>query len=320
MKLWPGLNLDTKIYYNVFQLGFNKKINNALTPAAEKNSGIFIPDSVSMAFSYYHTEFDYGRVSNNPIDPKILSSSRAYDKADNFTVSVSADYFVEVGAGITYKRLKSFTPGEYDPYNDTRDKDFSGSGNAYDFGLLCRLPVMQKINYESMIKGYLKPVLDLSAGVSWNNRGDDITWSDSSSDPLPRFRRTGVACSIGLNYEKILNLNIFMVTTAFDRYTPRIKGTQTTKEDSDTMKGFELSLLETVSIRSGEYDTSFKTQTRGYTFKSDGISKLIFILNQGTSSDKTIDFILTHLSLSFSKFESDGNAADRSHSQMTIKF
>ena len=102
----------------------------------------------------------------------------------------------------------------------------------------------------------LRPSLDIGYGIAWHNRGPDIAYTGAlQADPLPANRRHGWSGSLAMDWHSdALQLTIGRVTLARETYRPQIEGVRATGLADDDKRGFEVSILETISFRRGEYD------------------------------------------------------------------
>ncbi|HDY87211.1 MAG TPA: hypothetical protein ENH82_03730 [bacterium] len=329
MKWLPALADDITYSYSAAQIGFNKKVNKF-----GFNSGdVSIPLSISGAFAYYRTKLDLGEQHRTTAySPDVIATFHSYEKADNFVLSAAAHSIFDIGVGLTIKKLTSklgVLP---------KGKGIA-TGTAYDFGILARFPIVDFVkNYSGskvIFSDYLSPVLDISTGISWNNRGDEVYYIDpSKSDPLPANRKSGVAGCAGISYDGMLKFDFFKVTGSYERYIPQISGIHIEKNASDNKKGIEYSLFEIFQIRNGQYDDNdgyVHLKTRGYTIKSDGIFKLLTLILYHDFSPKInyeksmLKFLSEHFSISWTEFEYESYKEwnpvdDINHGQLTVMF
>ena len=101
-----------------------------------------------------------------------------------------------------------------------------------------------------------------------------------------------------------------------------ITGLADRSSESDK-SGVEVSILETVSIRRGEYEVVYPIKTSGWTVKSDGLFKIIahFLDSKAPRSKRdALQFLARHLSISWSRFENNPAWLARSHSFIGLSF
>ena len=106
-----------------------------------------------------------------------------------------------------------------------------------------------------------------------------------------------------------LRITIGRVTLATETYRPQIEGVRVTGLADDDKRGFEVSILETISFRRGEHDDfdgEVHFETSGRTIRSDGLFRYLAhhleSAPPGTSRDALL-FVARHVSISWSRFE-----------------
>jgi hypothetical protein len=229
------------------------------------------------------------------------------DASNNIGVSLALRSVVEIGIGATSKRISSSLGGR------------KGSAKAYDLGLMAVVPMVgiweRLTGQELILNQHLQPKLNVGFGIAWQNRGGETI----ISDPLPANRRHGWSGSLGLDWNSdSLSLAIGRVTFSKATYRPQVDGAPVTSLAEDDKSGFEVSILETVSIRRGTYDDfdgEIHLKTSGWTVKSDGLFKFFAHQLDSTSSNSeggALEFLARHLSISWSRFDygdGDGSSA-----------
>jgi hypothetical protein len=122
--------------------------------------------------------------------------------SDQVAIGLGADFGVKVSAGITCKHINS----RLGLYDTPLGRAKSDQGNAYDYGILFDVPVVdivsQIVRQPIMFTPNLTPVVDLTFGFAKNNMGGgSIIYLDAGeADPLPRYARVGIGVNLGIVY------------------------------------------------------------------------------------------------------------------------
>ncbi|HEX2998815.1 MAG TPA: hypothetical protein VHR86_01050, partial [Armatimonadota bacterium] len=168
------------------------------------------------------------------------------------------------------------------------------------------------------------PEVNLSAGASWKNLGEDLDYTRLRKAPLPRVFVRGMGGSAGLTLRTPVNLNFFRFTMSRDVYKPRIGGKIVDPRCNDDMDGWEYSLLETVSFRRGSFDDRDGDRhytTSGMTLSSEGLFTAITLLRAKSEKMNYIDYILQNSSIAWTRFKYKGGVHDgMHHSQVSMQF
>ncbi len=265
------------------------------------------PARVEAAFYGYRTRIDLGEQ---------LGTSPSADASNNIGVSLALRSFVEVGVGATSKWISSDLGG------------WEGSARAQDYGIMAVAPVdglLKRLTGRELALGpHLQPRLDIGYGIAWHNRGSRIAAED---DPLPANRRHGWSGSLAMDWHSdALRITIGKVTLATETYRPQIEGVQVTSLAEDDKRGYEVSILETISFRRGEYDDydgEVHFRTSGETVRSNGLFRyMAHHLERappGTSRDALL-FVARHLSISWSRFANNPDWPAEGHSYLGLSF
>ena len=320
MKPVPGLASDIDIAYNAFQIGWNSNHWSRVF-SNDSSPNTF---SYSLAFAYYRMRTNLGVQFLTDSQGNNLGEFRSFGEADNYVFSLGAHYLIDFGIGATFKNISEHLAG-------LSGTSGPGTGRARDFGIQARLPFIELAEHfrkrKISIANRWHMRFDLSTGVAWNNRGDEIVFADmDQSDPLPAYRRMGWASVFGVSWKNdIIEWDLLRFMSTFEKYTPQVGGTEESGT-SDDMKGIEFSFFDILDIRRGKYDDDDgrrHLETKGYTLKSDGIVRFIQILTrQESQKNYWFDFIVNHFSISWTKFkqESDSIYLDTSHTEFQILF
>jgi hypothetical protein len=278
---------------------------------------------ISLGFGYSRLKVTYPEYWNS------TPPGNKYDKADNFTLSAAVDYYVKASVGFTYKHVDS------NPFGSVTLGDQlmhpSATANLFDWGIFLQVPVFP-IMEKSMARPLrvydnFSPVLDLSFGFSNSNLGQNsISYiSNAFADALPRLARTGIGLTAGIQYEK----NGVSIMPLSGRWT--VEATDLlVKEDASTgykwvyqsgfgdikffkdviggksngltekQKGWELNLLETVSLYWGRFEEAYDMRSRyfktsGWGLRSAGLFKVLQILTPELLGHNVLSYAFSHL-------------------------
>ena len=264
------------------------------------------PTRLRAAFYGYRTKIGLEEQIRTDERGDQLGTFTSAEASNNIGISLALRSVVEIGIGATTKWISS----------DLAPVGMRGAGKgsarAYDFGLITVVPVVGV--WERLTGREFKPFqpkLNVGFGITWQNRGGEISYLDASfTDPLPANRRHGWSGSLGMDWNSdSFNLAIGRVTFSTETYRPQVDGVHVTSRAEDDKSGFEVSILETVSIRRGTYDDfdgEIHLETSGWTVKSDGLFKFFAHQLDSTPSNSeggALQFLARHLSISWSRFE-----------------
>lgn len=286
--------------------------------------GLDKPTRLRAAFYGYRTKLDFGEQVRTGERGEVIGTFTSAEASNNIGISLGLRSVVEVGIGATTKWISSDLPPVM--FGGAAN----GSARAYDLGLIAVVPVVGV--WERLIGREFKPFqpkLNVGFGITWQNRGGEpIRYTDVLfADPLPTNRRHGWSGSLGMDWNSdSFNLAIGRVTFSTETYRPQVDGAHVTSLAEDDKSGFEVSILETVSIRRGTYDDfdgEIHLKTSGWTVKSDGLFK--FFAHQldstpSSSGGDALQFLARHLSISWSRFEDDPAWQARGHSFIGLSF
>ncbi|MFH1008618.1 MAG: hypothetical protein V1800_14150 [Candidatus Latescibacterota bacterium] len=276
--------------------------------------------SVGVALSRYKTEFDMGtQIRTNEYGVEI-GSFRSMDKATNTVISANAHFLADFSAGMTLIDYES----DLGPFGAGMEKDrVKAKGSARNYGLMIRLPLVRALEtlsgHSVKLPNRLRPVLESTYGVSWNNRGDDVCYIEArQADPLPRNRKSGYSLKLGLCMDyRGTSLDLFRVLIAAEKERTQIPSSK--RSDVTDKIGFEQEVLETLVFRWGKYDDTpghVRMSTEGVTIKSDGLMKILGSLySDGNIADPGIlTYVASHLSIAWHKstYEADHTPLDGS--------
>ena len=278
------------------------------------------PTSLSAALYGYRTKIDLGQRDRIGDVGNAAGTFHATDASNNLGVSMALRSFLEVGVGATSKWISS-------DLGQTKE-----SVRAYDFGLMAVAPVagiLQRFTgRELALSQHLRPRLDIGYGIAWHNRGPRIAYIVAlEPDPLPANRRNGWSGSLAVDWRSdALQLAIGRVTFSRETYRPQIEGVQATSRADDDKRGFEVSILETISFRRGEYDDfdgNIHHRTSGGTIRSDGFFRYMAHHLESTPPSSSRDgllFVVKHLSISRTWFAYHPAWPARGHAYLGLSF
>ena len=248
------------------------------------------PARIEAALYGYRTKIDFGETILTGERGEVVGTFTSADASNNVGVSLALRSFVEVGFGATSKWISSDLGGQA-----------AGSARAYDFGLMALAPaagILERITgWDLALSRHLRPRLDVGYGIAWHNRGPGVAYRVRPGyglslsgypawDPLPANRRRGWSGSFALDWRPhALQLTIGKVTLAEETYRPQIEGVQATSIADDYKRGFEVSILETISFRRGEFDDfdgEVYVKTSGRTIRSEGLFRYVAPLGEST--------------------------------------
>jgi hypothetical protein len=277
---------------------------------------------LSVGIGFANPEINYGEfTTTSGNDPTATGTFEPKDYYYAYSIGVGIDYYLQFYAGITYKDVTSIL-------SDQPVGEEGGSGkaevSAIDYGFLLNIPIIKLIDENldfNMIKNVsTKPYLNFSLGYTISNIGDEVVYFDpAQADPLPRTARLGYGVSAGLNmqFEKFV-LNAFDIAFTVDADDILIEQDslgshyQSGLGDIDFSKnviqiegdenvvshaGLQISLLETVVLRSGHFSGKHfgEIETNGIEIRAKGLLKLL----EELSDSPTIKFISDHFDLRY---------------------
>lgn len=278
---------------------------------------------VTIGLGYSRILWDLGNLTlTNGSSPSDVKTFHLYETSDNFSFGIGFQYgIIDGGLGVTIKQITSRFPGN-DATN--RLREYIAKPNATDIGLIVNIPLVNLFIDANKSNAFF-PFSDVRFAYALNNFGENIYYTDvSQSDPLPRTVRLGWSAELGYRYigEKgQFTIGSIMIAREADElmfkrrndgspyfetlplsdmniYKSLIEGKY--YDYVGIRKGFGVSFLETVTIRSGSYqfdDAGFYS-TDGITVSTNGIFKL---LKSFTEANKTtlVTFIFNHIEIRY---------------------
>ncbi|MCH8981254.1 hypothetical protein IH922_04475, partial [candidate division KSB1 bacterium] len=303
-----GLNFDAKS----FLIGYKFKINNR------------IPASIGAGYTRVFLNLGTQNITSET-SPEIIGVFQSSEHADIFSLGMGADFGIKIGLGFNYKRIDSnLAPGI---------AGGRASVNAYDIGLIAQLPLLEtfsKLTHRNTkINERFRPFLLTGLGYSRSNMGSKISYINTAQgDPLPRVARMAVSVNTGIIYSNgdlsfrlvdfewsseardllvkrsptgnITYQGVFSDIGLFDNVI-----TGNSKPGIETSRGWELNILELISLRHGRYEDAGGAvfyDTDGFGLRSSGLFKIAFILVPQLKSNAILSFLGNHVDVQYNKF------------------
>jgi hypothetical protein len=342
----PG-QLGLQSIYNNFSFGYNYsdwlpsfKLDLWLKTYAI-NAGINLQKykkdlpPLSIGIGYSQVYMNYGEfIQTNEYGPDVLGRFKSYDKSDQLTLSIAADYFINASLGITYKHINSNLSGQI------RIGDITSNGtataNLYDWGILVYLPVVTVLSklLEQPLKivDDLYPDFGLSFGFMNGNLGQNSIYYFNPVQPdlLPRIVRTGIGLNLGINiirnnnfwkpisFRWTLEANDLLIKAVIkndssylvyqsgfgdiDFFKEIIKGK--TNPITDKLKGWQLNIFETFTLEGGRFEEDPLHGNRhfdswGWSLRSGGILKSFSVFMPNLLNKNLLEYILKHIDIRY---------------------
>lgn len=184
----PGLIPDVTYNNSAFTLGYKFK-------------NTFLKSPLKLGLGYMSGKIDYGTSYQTDDQGQIINIFNPYESYQAYSFGVGVDYFVQISAGITFKKFESkLAPAIVGIFPEPAEAE----GSAKDFGVLFNLPAIKPPVIEAGSNNSasrLYPVLDVSVGYSILNIGDEVFYIDASqADPIPRTARLGYGLKFVMGY------------------------------------------------------------------------------------------------------------------------
>jgi hypothetical protein len=313
-------NLGMQFYLKNPEIG-KKSLNpfylakiNSLAFNAGYNFESLLDIPVSIGIGYANTEF---RIPNF----FYFSPTEETDAYNAYSIGIGLKYYIDFSAGITFKSITSELGIDHSP---AKDSDGDDGVNAYDFGVLIVVPLMETVGHtirDSILNSIsLIPSLDFSIGYSQSNIGDKVYYIDyAQADPLPRIARAGYGVSAGVRLSKeIFNIELFHIDFASEaedylivrdstgassyqsgfgdiklgRNILGIKG----DEDVYAHSGLKISLLESVEFMWGHFGNQRNLEkTRGLALRAKGLFQYL----SDQRNNEMMNFIADHIDIRY---------------------
>lgn len=276
------------------------------------------PASLAAAAYGYRTRMDFGPLDRIGDGGGEAGVPDVTDACNSLGVSLALRSFLEVGVGATSKWISV-------EFGGTKE-----TVRAHDFGLMAMAPMagmLQRFTGREIALGqHFRPRLDIGYGIAWHNRGPGIVYTGAlQPDPLPANRRHGWSGRLAMDWQSDdYQITIGSVILATETYRPQIEGVEAASLADDDKRGYEVSILETISFRRGEYDDfdgEVHFRTSGETVRSDGLFRyMAHHLERappGSSRDALL-FAARHLSISWSRFANHPDWPAEGHSSLGL--
>ncbi|MDT3739163.1 MAG: hypothetical protein RO257_06625 [Candidatus Kapabacteria bacterium] len=279
-------NYNSFAVYNLYEFPANYFGLNA---GYRLDSLIDMPMAVGL--SLIRRTISNGEFTRTAENGEVLGKYDSYESSNEFSIGAAYQNYALFSFGLTYKNINSELTEKSPEY-----KVLSGNANAFDLGVLIKIPVIKTYTFSEN----LNADLDVSIGAALLNFGDELN-VDGYNAPLPRQNSLGYSLSFGFNYVtqdlnlKILNFDFTQSAVSNlvlrDSLSINYKGLFNEMNildnifgmnNSDYVKsqfGIRFNILETViySIGNG-YIYGDDTKTSGLEVSSKGLSKILYYL------------------------------------------
>ncbi|MCC7429732.1 hypothetical protein IT568_02695 [bacterium] len=250
-----------------------------------------------------------------------------------WSVGTALDYYFKVGLGFNFKNIK-IAPS-FSSVGGGLEL-LSATANAYDFGVLVQLPVLEAIskakNKPTVSYNHFSPFIVPGFGFSKSNIGDGISYSGEPSS-FPRVARMGISLNTGIVYRKEnTQLRVFSFewsSEAEDFLLKRNEAGQITYEggagkigfidnvlkfnannDVITKRGWEINALNIVSIRRGTHNDpggEVFYDTSGFGLSFIDIFRFARILNGKFFENNFFAFVSNHVDIHYEHSKISGS-------------
>ncbi len=228
-------NISSKLYLSIFSAGIG--INNRLLTG--NNTGRF---NYALGISYSRFKLEYDNMIRTDDLGDIIAIYDGYDGADLYTFSAGVEYYFRIGAGISFKRIKSDL-GAFRV----------GRVNSSDYGFYVDLPLhslWRGDRRESPDNRFHFELTPAFAYAVFNTENAKITYENvAGADPLPYFKRSGYAINGALTRGDLEFISA--------RYSHEIDENKRNSSDRETMNGYEIGLFDLAFIRFGDFKNDY---------------------------------------------------------------
>ncbi len=290
---------------------------------------------LAVGVGYQLVYLDWGRqyiTSEASAEP--TGSFKNWEKAHIFTAAASVDYYICGSIGVNFKSIHSHLL----PYG-LGIGDGEASASAVDIGMILQLPLWEmvgKISQRPRMSPHFKPVFTPSLFYSLRNVGEEISYVEGISDPLPRTAYVGAAIEMGMRYQSDRGrFDVFSVRCSREAEDMLIRHNQDGSFDylsglneirfsQDVLggksnsrvivkKGWQFSLGEVVFIRTGRYEDgegSVHLRTSGIGVNAMTPIKAMLAMDVFNLEDNLFKKLLLHLNveLHYSRYRAGTDA------------
>jgi hypothetical protein len=286
---------------------------------------------LSIGIGYSQIYVNYGEfIQTNEYGPEKVGSFNSYDKSDQLTLSIAADYYIKASFGITYKHINSQLGSKI------KIGDLVGNGsstaNLYDWGILADVPVIKSLskllNQPVKIVDNLYPDFGFSFGFMNGNLGQYSIYyiNPDQADPLPRTVRTGIGLNLGINMENNSNVwklvsfrwtveandllikkdsNYWQYKSGFgniDFFKEILRGK--TNPTTEKLKGWQLNIFETFTLEGGRFEEDPRYGNRhfntwGWSIRSGGFLKSLLVFAPNLLNKNLLEYIIKHIDIRY---------------------
>lgn len=278
----------------------------ALNAGVKINNFVDLPFRLSLGAGYSQVDLDLGTFAmTSSLGPQAIMYGKSWEKSKNFSLGLGLEYFIQIGAGITFKSVES----HLSPIG-TESEPGAGTANvsAQDFGVIALLPLPEAIEAAGGVSleivPKLRPLLDIGFGYTRCNVGGSVSYfTDAQSDPLPRKAAIGTYVEVGAISTLIRPgwkpLSFMLVREAEDilvnrrangswEYTTglgdiRFIDNVLLGKASPTIglrRGWQLQVGEMMYLRGGSVESpGLQYETSGYTLRLGGVFKVMMMIS-----------------------------------------
>ena len=275
--------------------------------------------------------------------PEEIGTFTAYEWSHNLAIGAGVHSWVDLTVGITlrnvYSRLSNFNVQLQGRYG-------AATADIVDYGFYLDIPCL-KITDRALgtpfgTGQHFSPFVDVSAGISRNNMGQEsITYvAGAQADPLPRTAHAGIGIDLGTSFTEkgvaftpiefrwtvdVSDLLVKRYPEIMDSLGALVQGSRWDykgtlgdmgffdqvigghRNPTNTMrKGWELGVLDVFSVRGGRaLGPLSDIKTSGFGFRLRGISSLLRLVDIVPKGGTVMDFIMSRCDLRYDHSEYD---------------
>lgn len=284
---------------------------------------------IRLAAAYTRIDLNLGKqVITGPDSPEPIAEVEPKERVDVYSVAASAEYYVQLGIGMSFKSVYSRLAG----LSTGKDIYAEVNSSAQDWGVSLALPIFKAIargRGEAVeFLGGMQPFLSLGAAYSASNIGDEVAYIDARfADPLPRVARVAAQFNTGLQYRTerfVWQLFGFdwisegeqtLVELAFEPernviYHSGLRDinfwsdvvSSKTNEKIIQKKGWEYNFLDVLAIQRGEYrdyEAEVYLTTKGTSVRLAGVLKALDIFLPDLRNGQAWRLLRDHLDVRY---------------------
>jgi hypothetical protein len=276
-----------------------------------------------------------------PDGPEIIGYYSAWERSEQVTVGVGLDYGIRAAAGYTFRNVRSHL---WPIGTEQEAGAGEARARLHDIGLMVDVPITDIVadlagTSLEFMPG-VSPSLNWSLGVAQNNFGQEsITYIDlASSDPLPRYARAGMGFTLAVihrdeigawspvsfswtieasdllvrRWGELRDSSGLLIRPAGWDYQSGLGDIRffdevflgTTNPLTEKRKGWELDVLEVLTIRGGRFEEDLnhgarRYNTIGWSVHSAGLGKLLRRIGCSDEPAGVLEFLLDHVDIRY---------------------